>query len=483
MIDIWGHRIAYKMNEKCLRACVRSSINGCFVRDISYNQVIPLDLLDTSKDPYLESNIINWNSANHEICEKPINSKGYLPGLGPVHFIMEHKAFVLIHPLIKNNLLLKSNALPHPSLPTCRHLCIIEAYGNESVSLFENVLGISPQTLEKLVRRESSGFTLSFEAVDPRIEPLELITVFDQKNAKKSILECNYTVPDGKIIVHDAALNKIRSAMRVPGNPIKEDPNWSRMPVILCYTPGNEFCPKQQPNTLKKGKTPGPKSGGSWILIVPSLWGRIIWRCIVGPNRKRGLQRVRVGGLEEACVVSREAGHPTFPNDYPGTAGYLVHLSSRLKELESKWLRTPPGKRINYKKQGMPEFFKVEYYLSLLGNPGLGQIHEEHIVRVFIQTEDRGIPEEGSLLFKIQNGSDPIGYITSGGYSQTFGRGVGFGVVRRSCIESYFTIDNENFDFIVNSSTVDTEREVESLTWFMMHLNGPMRPCRIRRSC
>jgi hypothetical protein len=190
-------------------------------------------------------------------------------------------------------------------------------------------------------------------------------------------------------------------------------------------------------------------------------------------------------------MVARENGLPSFPYDFPGTIGYAQYFAARLSEIKAKWSRRPIGKRINYAKCGIPNFFDDGHYHSILsGDIAAKDIREDHVVRVFVQTEGRGVPEEGSRIYTGPNDLSPIGYITSGGYSQTLGKGIGFGAVRSTSIihppesaDGHLEhLDNQSIAGDSDFSDNDTIKTMKaSKTWYLRHLDGPLRPCTIRR--
>jgi ribonuclease P/MRP protein subunit POP1 len=83
-----------------------------------------------------------------------------------------------------------------------------------------------------------------------------------------------------------------------------------------------------------------------------------IWSALV-------FSSVRVGGLKEWRQQTFEAGHPAFPYDWPITQPFSTLVDQRAQELESRWKRTPPGKRIAFEALGSPSPFKADVILVL----------------------------------------------------------------------------------------------------------------------
>lgn len=71
---------------------------------------------------------------------------------------------------------------------------------------------------------------------------------------------------------------------------------------------------------------------------------------------------VKLTGVFEAEVQHREAGVPSFPEHYGSVcpAG-ARHEDAKAKEGERRWLRKPPGKRIDFTALSVDYPFKPEW--------------------------------------------------------------------------------------------------------------------------
>lgn len=78
-----------------------------------------------------------------------------------------------------------------------------------------------------------------------------------------------------------------------------------------------------------------------WTLLVPAGWGNAFWHSLAYAD-------TRIGGLRERAQIAFEAGTAHFPDDWAATTANSKELKEKAAELESKWKRKPPAKRVNF---------------------------------------------------------------------------------------------------------------------------------------
>jgi ribonuclease P/MRP protein subunit POP1 len=124
----------------------------------------------------------------------------------------------------------------------------------------------------------------------------------------------------------------------VPGsklNPSEEDDS---IPIMLIQRSiGPEYADKENKDRSSKNSMFG------WTLIVPTGWGTAFWHSLAFAD-------ARVGGLRERSQQFFEAGCPSFPEDFACTSAFKSEIEQKAKDMSARWMRTPPAKRVNYKK-------------------------------------------------------------------------------------------------------------------------------------
>lgn len=91
-----------------------------------------------------------------------------------------------------------------------------------------------------------------------------------------------------------------------------------------------------------------------WTLLVPAGWGNAFWHSLAYAD-------ARVGGLRERGQMSFEAGTSHFPEDWPGTTAYNQEAKTKATELQQKWDRKPPSKRVNFDKMQTLSPWKADF--------------------------------------------------------------------------------------------------------------------------
>ncbi|KAJ2325859.1 Ribonucleases P/MRP protein subunit pop1, partial [Coemansia sp. RSA 2702] len=104
-----------------------------------------------------------------------------------------------------------------------------------------------------------------------------------------------------------------------------------------------------------------------WTLVAPRGWGMPLWMAL-------NFAGARAQGLNECHHVGFEAGLPTFPANWPGTSAYNAWDGAAATAAYQKWMRRPPGKRVNYLKFGIESPFYAPFR-QLLGLPGMPEAY------------------------------------------------------------------------------------------------------------
>ncbi|KAM4027999.1 ribonucleases P/MRP protein subunit POP1 isoform 2-T3 [Anomaloglossus baeobatrachus] len=139
-------------------------------------------------------------------------------------------------------------------------------------------------------------------------------------------------VLDNKISEQD--INRLRSALLVPGSELDLGNRESKIPVLLI----------QQPGKITGKDRPGWGSG--WDICLPKGWGMAFWIPLI----YRG---VRVGGQQQGLQHYRYMGAPSVPGDFPDTPAGAQSALEAKAELHEKYTRRPPAKRTNFIKHGV----------------------------------------------------------------------------------------------------------------------------------
>lgn len=141
----------------------------------------------------------------------------------------------------------------------------------------------------------------------------------------------------------DRTLNQRRSEQFVKSSVLNLASAAPQIPVMLI---------QQSPQSIGGGGSNA--LGCGWDLIVPPNWSMAFWVALV----YRG---ARASGLREMAKCSLESQLLHFPQDFPDTATGRQYGSEQRKQLEARYLRKPPGKRVNYGKLLVPTPFHVKW--------------------------------------------------------------------------------------------------------------------------
>lgn len=374
MEDHWGYRIAVKVNEKCLKACLRSARHGCFLMDCSYHELVEIKQSPMTIERVKTITGVNVDDEDKKAHASPLihvrNADGSI--LGPAVMIVdEYHIRFIVHPLLTLFLvdLLQTKA---EDVTVCRgQYSVFRMQGSRVLSTLREILETPQSLAHSFVQGHSRD--LRFKGAGDNSEVLAAPSLWDIKKNTENV----------KRRRPDKELDQIRSKLAIPGSgpmPTLEDP---RIPYGLISL---------------SSATKGP-----WMLVLPKGWGSIVWRALVRAPR------VRFGSLTEMKYVETEMGRPIFPDDYPSSSAFAVYSTSVADELERCWLRKPPAKRVNYTKLGVMKPF----HLSLDGLSSTSICRLEYV--------GRGCPEYNARVWL--NGI-VIGVVTTGIYSQMQGRGV-----------------------------------------------------------
>ncbi|XP_026762889.2 ribonucleases P/MRP protein subunit POP1 [Galleria mellonella] len=130
----------------------------------------------------------------------------------------------------------------------------------------------------------------------------------------------------------------------VPGEVFEDDPALQCIPVVLIQRPGSQVS-----NFKKIGY------GSGWDVIIPSGYGIQFWQTFI-------MFGARSGGLRETESLAFEMGECYLPPD--SDAGQEEERRIYL-ELEDKYFKRPPSKRVNFIKLGINSPFICHWKLLL----------------------------------------------------------------------------------------------------------------------
>lgn len=408
MQNLWGHRIAIKSNEKCLKSCLRASLQGCFLYDCSYFGIVEF-------------------SRNHAVCDILFNSEAILKlgtgedlyfytflktednlVLGPAYVIVDTQIVrLVVHPLIAEYLK--------------QEYSLVLNEGDYSMFFFEG-----PQVLEilkKILLLKCLPLGTISVAQDPRFGalgsfPLRYTSLWNKCENAEGIKQRKT----------EKQLDELREKQPIPGTKLVPEVSDPTMPFALFPYFDN----------AAKGKK-------KWLFIVPNGWGAIIWRCLIKA-------KVRFGTLHELRFVDAEQGRPFFPDDFASSPLFRKHNDNFGAELEAKWNQKPPAKRMNYTRMGIESPFRVSL-LTISSSIGSFLYPPPCLCR--IECVGRGVPEYNARVYK---DSMLVGFVTSGYYSQRSGKGIAFA-----------TCYNVDKDSIVNVQNLDGPKRVARIVQIIIN--------------
>lgn len=374
MENHWGYRIAVKVNEKCLKACLRSARHGCFVVDCSYYEIVEIKNTPVTVERIGAITGMTMDVKERKATTSPQihlkNADGSI--LGPAIMIADecHTRFI-VHPLLTSFLVDQLRAEAEV-VNVCR--------GQYSVFRMEGSR-VPPMLREILATPHSfAHFFVQGHSRDPRFKNS---SDYSGAMPAPSLWDIEQNAANVKKRRPDHELNRIRSKLAIPGSGPMSGPEDPQIPYGLLSISSADK--------------------GPWILILPNGWGSIVWRALVRAPR------VRFGSLTEMKYVETEMGRPIFPDDYPSSSAFAAYGTSVAEELERRWLRKPPAKRVSYTRLGVMEPFRI----SLDGLSGTSICRLEYT--------GRGHPEYNARVWL---NDVVIGVVTTGIYSQVQGRGV-----------------------------------------------------------
>lgn len=113
----------------------------------------------------------------------------------------------------------------------------------------------------------------------------------------------------------------------------------------------------------------------------------------------------RVGGQCECQTQAFEAGVPYFPHDYPTTVAYETYAKENAEKRKDKWRRTPPAKRVNYKKLGIRSPWRADWEVVLGFKPPPTVINEEEDSEDLVTTQREPEPEPSEPVMEVDTES------------------------------------------------------------------------------
>ncbi|KAJ2399548.1 Ribonucleases P/MRP protein subunit pop1 [Coemansia sp. RSA 2559] len=152
----------------------------------------------------------------------------------------------------------------------------------------------------------------------------------------------------------DNELNERRRQSLVPGEGLPLRAGIDVTVPVVAFRSG--------PDALVGARTSSSSGDGlahGWTLVAPRGWGMALWMALVFAG-------ARAQGLRERIHAAFEAGLPAFPAHWPGTAAYDAWAAPIAADALQRWLRRPPGKRVNYRALGVKSPFFPPFH-ALLG--------------------------------------------------------------------------------------------------------------------
>jgi len=431
MIDIWGHRLTLKPNEKCLRSSFTASLSGVTIHDASYHQV-----LEFSGSPSQMSSFLDQFDGDRSMSFFVFNlySSETLNLICPVSAVLDTSeitsslCWMIVHPSASELALVdltKRSAVHGISLTDLSGLVnIFEFSGSQTFTTLQRVLLPVEGELQK---KELSSLLVedprfSFPQKEDYDEVRESLDMRTGVKRDRSIWNAELRVKCVELRKSDKHIDDLRGQNIIPGQSLSPSQGDPFVPVLVIPFP-------QQT-----------------LLLLPKDWGRPFWRSFI-------FSKARFAGLEQVRRNREEIGLPVFPYDYPGTAAYDAYAEIVAKELEEVYNKKPPGKRVNYAKFGITSPFKPPFHPNswLIPSPVLTSFLVEskgvtqHLPALWrslrpgvpvdftgalvmgeIVLTGRGSPDYNAVILD-ETGERIIGYMTMGCFSLSKGCGAGFG--------------------------------------------------------
>ncbi|KAI8826072.1 NUC188 domain-containing protein [Fimicolochytrium jonesii] len=398
--DLWNWKISEHPNDKSFRAGFRAARHQCLMQDVSYFQVVELcgeekhlqRLLTTITDPtlpavasarYLKGDR-QGTTFLHDYMAYPAAP------IGPATFLWQpvsgnqtatRKLWIWLHPAIYQLALTTINHAITALLPDEPAVAVKELYGEllrfeitgpRSNAILHHILGLddTQPTLNAAGHKAWAdlsdlnspaslppGVALGLTVVDPRLsfppkmpprkevpvgtpECESTLQAWPEGVANNSIWDSSVREAFKTQKVTEGAINRRRAEALIPGTPLDPTPEDARVPILLlqrnCLTQVSDAAIRKDSREYVSG----------WDIVIPAGWGMAIWKNLVYAG-------ARVGGLRERHMMHYETGLPCFPYDFPETTASEAWAAKvGLKEAEL-WLKTPPGKKVNFAKLGI----------------------------------------------------------------------------------------------------------------------------------
>ncbi|KAI8588924.1 NUC188 domain-containing protein [Geranomyces variabilis] len=423
IVDMWGWKIPEQPNDKNFRAAYRAAKTHCLLNDVSYFQVVelegPIEALNTLLVAISDPTLPAVGSARYISGTRQgsmhIHAHMQYPAaaIGPATFLWKpaeagvstRTLWIWLHPAIhtlvwdelqaagkatsgqdassaislkdlKDELVRfeitgpRSNAILHHIMQLCDDGESSEALHSASHKLWREIEDVhTSATLPP-------GVVIGLNVVDPRISfppkmPPRTLPSASAERAIESVLgdwplgvaqsaiwnaDTRQSCLDNR--QSEGALNKRRSEALIPGTPLDALPQDVRIPVLLlqrnCRAHVSDAASRKESREYAAG----------WDLVAPKGWATAILRNLVYAG-------ARIGGLRERYMFHFEAGLPCFPYDYPETTAQEAYAKMTGAELEAKWKRMPPAKRLNFVKVGIKHPFASPFEnLAIAGIAG-----------------------------------------------------------------------------------------------------------------
>lgn len=204
-----------------------------------------------------------------------------------------------------------------------------------------------------------------------------------------------------------------------------EDSSDGTVPVVLLQVPGADAGPKRA-------------FGAGVAVLAPRRAAKALWLALVYAG-------AHATGAGEAAAAALEAGRPAFPRDWPDTAAARALAAAERAEREARHRARPPAKRPNYARLGVASPFAAPW-AALAGGAdpyvcrtaadvrdALARGTPDALVCGTVRCVGRGVVAPLAALYADGDAESPVGFVTSGAFRYTSGRGGGIAccVLRR----------------------------------------------------
>ncbi|KAJ1767582.1 Ribonucleases P/MRP protein subunit pop1 [Coemansia sp. RSA 986] len=401
MAERWGVMVAESPTERSHRAAYRAAREKTFVQDVSFFRTLEVAGAADAVVALLRRHAAPGDAVAPGRMAAPLTlyRAGQFPFacLGPAVALWKppvsdggrkRTMWLRIHPAhaaaVVEELGADSAGVEIADIST--ELVSFELLGAQSTRVLAAVLGDSAdpaacgaETLRCIAGTDSpaalgEGCVLALRINDPRLRfpqglraPAPLCTT-DQLDAvlrrwpdgANSLGACDSGVWDRAQCANDVGsrptdndLNERRRQGLVPGEGLQPRTGVDVTVPVVAIRSG--------PEALVGSHTSSGSSDGlahGWTVIAPRGWGMALWMALVFAG-------ARAQGLRERIHTAFEAGLPSFPAHWPGTAAYDAWTVPVAADALKRWLRRPPGKRINYHALGVKSPFFPPFHVLL----------------------------------------------------------------------------------------------------------------------